>query len=219
MGQYWEVWTRPGDPAFGRVIDDPPFREGAIHDGVNLLGDGRLQMPSSFDRFDDILSTVNSSLVRVWDDTTNEIIYEWLPSSVNPTASKNDPYVDVAGEGIKEILTYAITGPYRSALPGSDIILAGEIPSQPDWSWGGPNIIANPGFEENSITPKVFQLQIIASAGTFTLTDGTDTTSAIAFNASAATIETEIEADLGLLPDVIVVQTATVADHVHRPDG
>jgi hypothetical protein len=48
--------------------------------------------------------------------------------------------------------------------------------------------------------------------GTFTLSDGTDTTSAIAFDASAATITTRLETDITSITDVTVTGTGTFAD-------
>ena len=48
--------------------------------------------------------------------------------------------------------------------------------------------------------------------GTFTLSDGVDTTSAIAFDASAATIETRLEADITSITDVTVTGSGTFSD-------
>lgn len=51
-----------------------------------------------------------------------------------------------------------------------------------------------------------------ATGGTFTLSDGVDTTAAIAFNASAATIETRLEADIASIVDVTVSGSGTQID-------
>lgn len=51
-----------------------------------------------------------------------------------------------------------------------------------------------------------------ATGGTFTLSDGVDTTSAIAFDASAATIETRLEADITSITDVTVTGSGTFSD-------
>lgn len=48
--------------------------------------------------------------------------------------------------------------------------------------------------------------------GTFTLSDGTDATSAIAYNADAATIETRLETDIISIIDVTVTGSGTEAD-------
>ena len=51
-----------------------------------------------------------------------------------------------------------------------------------------------------------------SDGGTFTLSDGTDTTSAIAFDAAAATIETRLETDITSITDVVVTGSGTFAD-------
>lgn len=51
-----------------------------------------------------------------------------------------------------------------------------------------------------------------STGGTFTLSDGTDTTSAIAYDASAATVETRLETDITAITDVSVSGTGTLAD-------
>lgn len=51
-----------------------------------------------------------------------------------------------------------------------------------------------------------------SDGGTFTLSDGVDTTSTIAYNAAAATIETRLEADITSITDVTVTGTGTSSD-------
>jgi hypothetical protein len=51
-----------------------------------------------------------------------------------------------------------------------------------------------------------------ANGGTFTLSDGVDTTSAIAFDATAETIETRLETDIASITDVIVSGSGTQID-------
>lgn len=57
-----------------------------------------------------------------------------------------------------------------------------------------------------------WQLVINGLGGTFAMGDGTDTSPALAYNISAATLETEIETDLGLYPGVSVTGTGTALD-------
>ncbi len=54
-----------------------------------------------------------------------------------------------------------------------------------------------------------WSIKVSGSGGTFTLSDGTDTTSAIAYGASAATIKTRLEADLAAITTVTVTGTGT----------
>lgn len=58
---------------------------------------------------------------------------------------------------------------------------------------------------------EVHTITVFATGGTFTLTDGTDTTAAIAWNAAAATIKSEIES-FTAITTVTVTGTGTVAD-------
>lgn len=51
-----------------------------------------------------------------------------------------------------------------------------------------------------------------SDGGTFTLSDGTDTTTAIAYNAAAATIETRLETDITSITDVTVSGTGVSSD-------
>lgn len=59
---------------------------------------------------------------------------------------------------------------------------------------------------------EVQEVYVTANSGTFTLSDGTDTTSAIAYNASAATIKTRLETDIASITTVTVTGTGTQAD-------
>jgi len=150
MTRLWtEIWSRPGDASFGRVIDDPRESEGSFHDGLNQIGDGTLRIPNRFTGFDSILKSdpdtpANSvsSLVRVFSEKDPDTpIFEWLPGNLYPATSKEDPTVEVAGKGIKSILSYARLEPYD--WDGSDDF----VPKVPDWSFGGTQILANGGFE------------------------------------------------------------------------
>lgn len=204
MGSYFEIWKRPGHPNFGRVIDDPPFREATIHDGVNLKGDGSMQIPNSFDRFDDILkingASSASSLVRLRSDIDGSVVYEWIPRALTPTSAKNDPYEDLSGRGIKQILEYPKTEAFD--WDGTDDWVA----KFPDWIWGGTNILTNPGFEDAAPQPLIYYLVIDATAGTFTLEDDInhDVTSPLAWNINDGALEGAIEADLAIIDDISV---------------
>lgn len=206
MSIYTEIWTRPGDASFGRVIDDPPWVSHSFHDGINLLGDGNGRIPKSFDRFDEILKVDHatpancvSSLVRVFDDSDPTTpLFEWLPYSILPGQSKQDPNVDIAGRGIKSILRHARVEAFD--WDGS----VQWVPQFPDWIYGGDNVLQNPGFESPGTRPTIYELIITATGGTYTLTDGTDTTSNIDWNDNAITVETRLEADIAAIDDVLV---------------
>lgn len=211
---FLEAWTRPGDPNFGRIYDYLPTQSYGFNDGVNRIGGGDAKIARSFAGFADLLSldrsnlaNSKSSLIRVYSerDPDNPIM-EWLPASRVPAQSKDDPNVEMVGEGIKSILRYARTEAWD--WDGTDDF----TPTFADWVYGGPNILSNPGFEDNQIVPNKWELYTEASAGTFTLSDGTDTTSAIAFNAAPATVETRLQTDIAAIVDVLVTGAGTEAD-------
>jgi hypothetical protein len=215
MAHWLEIWTRPGDPNFGRLIDDPPFARASIHAGVNILGDGTMDLPNTFDRFDEILyidrntpANSISSLVRLFSDTAADPsipVHEWIPSALVPTADKDDPDVNASGKDINIILTYPRTEPYD--WDGS----AGFACTACDWIWGGRNLLNDWDFENPQITPTVYELVVTATGGSYTIgaSSGTSPTSAIAFNAGAAIIEAEIESDLSAFPDVLVADATS----------
>ena len=214
MPELWaEFWTRPGHANFGRVIDEAPAPTFSFHDGLNLVGDGSMPIAESFDRFDEILkldpatpSNAVSSLCRIFseeDETTP--IFEWLPNLLLPTTDKKDQNVDITGLGIKSILSHARTEAFD--WDGSDDF----VPKAPDWIWGGRNLLRNPGFELSGTVGYIYDLWNDGSGGTFTLTWDGQTTAAIAWNASATTVNNRLEA-LSNVTDVLVSGVGTEAD-------
>lgn len=195
----FEAWTLPWSSSFERVIADLPVVENTGRGSVrfNDFGEGSMALPADYSRIDDVISSTTGRLIRVYDGT--DIIHEWVAERVEE--SLDGTIINVSGQDLLGFsFDKAVVYPYDYPDNPSN---------QSDWVYGGDNSLSNPGFEDGSVTPKSIQLQITATGGTYTLTDGTDTTSAIAYDAQAATIETRIEADLGLLTDVIVVQTGT----------
>ena len=200
-----EVWTRPGDPAYQRRIAEPPISDGGITRGYSGVGSGNFHLPKNYSRLREILYTdpttpVNGvwSTIRVFDDA--QWVYDWLPSPRIPAQNKNDPDTEVSGNGIESILGWGIVEPWD--WDGS----VSFVSTFPNWVYGGRNLLNNPGFEDSVCRPEVNQITLdpTVSGGTFTLSDGTDTTSALAWNASAFDIETELEADITAIDDVVV---------------
>jgi hypothetical protein len=209
-----EIWTRPGDATFGRVIDEAPTPSMTWHDGVNLVGDGSMAIAESFDRFDEILKVdqatpANSvkSVVRLFSEGSTTPFFEWLPKSILPTTDKADLNVDVAGKGIKSILSDARIEAFD--WDGS----VNFVPQFPDWIYGGRNILQNGDIENNGERPTVFELWNDGAGGdTFTLDDGVDFTAAIAWDAAPGTVETRLEDDITSYDDVLVTGAGTEDD-------
>lgn len=155
-----EVWSRPGAPTFGRLIDFVPSPSMGLHDGLNLVGNGNMSIAESFDRLDDILlidptTPANSaaSLIRYFselDPTTP--FFEWLPSSILPAGSKTDFAVDATGLGIKSVLSHARLEAWD--WDGS----VNFVPTIPDWVYGGPDIAVNGSFETEGMINGGFEL-------------------------------------------------------------
>lgn len=213
MSLYATVWSRPGHATFGQTIAEPPSYTFSFHDGVGLMGDGALTVPESYTRFDDILkidtatpANCVSSLVRIYDDAT--LVGEWLPGQLIPTTGKSDFDVKVSGRGIKSILTYARVEAWD--WDGS----VNFVPTFPDWIYGGRNLVNNPGFEDSPCRPEVNEVTLdpTVTGGTFTLSDGTDTTSAIPWNEAASNIENILEADIAAIDDVLVTGSGQDGD-------
>lgn len=194
---WWEVWPRPGSATFLPIIKDVPTQSSSYHEGLGQIGDGNMALPEDFDT--SILadpSIPSGSLLRLM--APSGLLGEWLLTQTTPTQDADDPTVEAQGVGINSLLAYARLEPYD--WDGSDDF----TPTFPDWIWGGRNLLTNPGFENSVQTSTRYQLTITATGGTYTLSDGTDTTSAISWNASAATIETRLETDIAAISDVLV---------------
>ena len=149
MSEVWaDVYTRPGHPTFGPVIESAPFTTAGLSDGINKVGGGSFALPSAVS-VDDILSTATpatsvTSLVRFYSaaDPTRPF-FEWLPTTLNPSQNREDNQIDISGLGIKAILAYARVEAFD--WDGSDDFASAD----PDWLYGGNNIIRNPGFEDS----------------------------------------------------------------------
>jgi hypothetical protein len=200
MAGYWlEIWRRPGAFDFGKVFDTPLIRDGSYHVGIGLVGAGTMNLPDTFRDFDDILDVVNEvgSLVRIREDVTGSIVGEWIPNAITPVADKDDPFVAVSGNGMNEVLGYAVVEAYD--WDGLDA----WTPVVPDWIWGGENVLTNGDFENPSIAAKVMEIVVTGTGGTYIISAGGDDTDPIAYNAGGPAIEAEIEAEIAAAPDVV----------------
>jgi hypothetical protein len=176
-----------------------------------------MTLPRTYVRLDDILKTdpvtpANgvTSTIKIFSESQTAPIYEWLTGDMIPGQSKDDPDVVVSGDGIEAIVGYASLQPWD--WDGN----VDWVSRAPNWTWGGRNLLGNPGFEDSPCQPEVntITLDPTVSGGTFTLSNSNGTTDPIAWNAAAVTVEGEIE-DVGtgpVLDDVSVTGSGTVAD-------
>lgn len=200
----YTAWTLPWSAVFKQTVAHLPVPEGTGRGSKTFLGvdtdDGEIMLNhGQFNRVGEVISDTVGSLIRVYDGET--IIDEWLSERTQERTTDEERLIGVAGPGLPGAFDKAFVYPVNYP----------ENPSlSPNWKWGDTNQLGNPGFEESAVSVTKYILTITATGGTFTLTDGTDTTSAIGtpFDDLAATIANEIEADIGSLSDVVVDRTS-----------
>jgi len=219
MATTYEVWTLPwASVGFKRKIARLPVIAGTGRGSIQhstTAGTGTVSIDTSrfFDaagnpRLDQIISDTEGSLVRVYDslpDGTRVILDEWI---VKRVAQKHS-----------ETRIAQLSGPpLRSRAFDGTIVYAFDYPAQPsiikDHVWGGINLLQNPSFEEIETVPVKYELWLESgvSAGTFTISDGTDTTSGIAYNATTGTIENAIQDDITAVDDINITGQGTQDD-------
>lgn len=197
MGLRFEAWTLPTASTFEKKFDIPALPGATGVRELSAWTDGSVPVPTSWDRFDDLIAEDDASLVRVFDtdESGDAVIVDEFIAQRCPISTTRPSVRVVSGPGINGIVEKC--GVYAFA-DGVD-----------DWIWGSEvNLLSNPGLEENQATPSEWELEITATGGTYTLTDGTSTTSAISFDAGASVIADEIEDDITAITDVIVTGTS-----------
>lgn len=195
----FEAWSFPWSTTFERLIADLPVVDDTGRGSVRFseFGEGSLTLPADYPRLSTVVSDTSGSLIRVYDGT--DLIHEWVAERVEQSVDADHVNIsgpDLAGFAFDRAVVYPYDYPTNPT-------------TQPDWVWGGANSLSNGGFEDSTVTSTVYELTITATGGTYTLSDGTDTTSAIAYNANSATITTRIQTDLGLFDDVVVSASGT----------
>lgn len=194
-----EIWRRPGHATFGKVIADIPVVTASGTVTVNGVGEGRVTIPKSYDRLDEILkpdpttpANAVSSLVRVFSESSTTPIYEFIPAVFMGEQDKADPDIEIVGPAVDVIWGYARLEPWD--WTGIDE----EHSDWPDWIWGGRNVL---GDLESVYLPAVTNLHRdpVVTGGTFTIGvsfngGAIQNTAAIAWNATAATVDTELTA-------------------------
>lgn len=206
MGLRYEAWTVPWDSAgFKRKVAMVPDVEGTGSGSVQFLsmpGNPSVDISlAKFGRLGEIISESTTSLMRVIDclpDGTNKIIDEWVVER-DPKHHQESKTASLTGWGLLSALDRALV--YAFDYPANPT-------SQADHIWGGEQELGNPGFEDGQRRPQEWELEIDATAGTYTLSDGVDTTAPIPFNAQAGDISTAIQNDLGLIDDVTTTGTS-----------
>lgn len=219
MGVRFEVWSHPSTGSFVRRILRLPV-EACSFTGRNTGADGgRLLLPPRYPYLSALLvrdpvSPANDrrSVVRIFDDDFSpnipaaEMVPTAVPDAINPAAS-----TQVTCEGVLRNFT-------RGAF-----VWAFDHPvfNQPDWIWGGANILSNPSFEDTLVKPEKYTLGFDATGGTFQMTVDGDTanipipTTAAALRAALVALSTVTTVEVsgaGTLLDEFTISFSDPAD-------
>lgn len=209
MGHRFEVWSHPSTGTFARRILRLPVESASFTPRNSGADGGRITLPPRYPYLASVirrdpLNPANDvrSVIRVFDDDAPDVTIpeiEMVPVSVPDAIDASKP-IEVICEGVN-----------RNFLRGA-IVWAFDHPTfhQPDWIWGGANILANPSFEQTLIKPERYTLGFDATGGTFQMTvDGDTANIAIPTNAGAVKFALE---GLGSVVKVEVNGAGTIPD-------
>ena len=211
MALRYEAWTLPWSTTFERVIADIPVVIGTGVGTVRLndVAGGSIGVPNAYARLTDLITTTAGRLIRVYDSTT--IVHEFLADRV-VFSLDSEGWSTVLGDDLMTMFDRAVTYPYD---------YEGSPSTFPNHVWGGPNVLDNPGFELQAVAPQThavfmgpeeYNVNVGASTtGNFTLTVDGQTTANIAWDATASTVATRLEA-LSNVTDVDVTGTGSTSD-------
>ena len=209
----FEVWSLPSTGAFvqkfpitAHIMDYEFTHEFGVGNG-----DGVLHMDPTFDRFREIIYTDPldhsndvGSVVRVLKNGApyRHYMAARLPENISSEAQT----VPLTLRSMNFNLDKWRVGPYDhdAALPDAD----NPNPSRdPDWAYGAESALT---FGQ-SISNEIQQIwrSTGMSSGTFTVTDGVDATSAMAWNVSSSDLRTRLINDIASINDVLVVGEGT----------
>jgi hypothetical protein len=206
-GINYEIWTTPTG-TFNRVADITRWVLPGTSTDHRLIG-----LPSGTLKVHEDCPAIASILTVDGADHTNDVgstlmMFDngtWIGAYV-PTrrvaATDTKPWHEYTLEGME---WYFDRGRVRAFDYNADPIKEG------DWIYGAPTILPQAGGE---ISDAQWFLWIEgASSGTFTITDGTDTTSAINWDVSdPSTIKTRLQTDITAITTVAVDGTGTKAN-------
>ncbi len=215
----WRIsaWTHPEDAGGFKLREHSvPAIKWTSSDSQDPRGRCTITVPETYP-WQDLITVQNpadpsdTSLIRLYAegiDNTGDPDQEFLLIRFQKRITDD-------GQAVVELFGQAwkVAGLNAAAVRWWDWQAGATVTKQPDWVYGGPNLLTNGDLEENGTIPNVWELfNDGAAADTFTVTDGTDITTAIAWDASAGTVETRIEADITAITQVIVTGEGTEAE-------
>ena len=189
----YEAWTLPSSGSFDRVIADIPVILDSASGTIRFsdFGSATMNVSASYDRLGEIVSDTVGTLIRVFDtvDDATSVVHEWFAQRVNFNITEAGGVATISGDGVESAFDQATTYPYD---------YEGTPSTFPNHVWGGPNVLANPGFEQQKITPATYEVWMgpesytvdvgASTTGTWSLTVDGQTTAAIEWDAAASTV-------------------------------
>ena len=206
------VWTHPDSPVFEQREHSLSFITFTSTDPVEPRGRCVITVPAE-SNWQELISTQNPT------DPSDTSMIRLYRDGVDNTDPPDAEYIlkrfqkRILDDGSSVVVLFGVDWRLealdQAVVRWWDWTPGAESTRQPDWLYGAASILTNSDFEESGFLPTIYELEITATGGTYTITDGTDTTSAIAWNASAITIEAELEADIAAIDDVLVTPGST----------
>jgi len=208
-----EAWSMPHIGTLTRKVDFTKLVESfTFNDRFNDLSDGVFTIPDDATLTDgtllkDKLLKVDEanhandvgSMVRVLRGATP--IAHFLTTRSEDSWSDGEPTSKFTVEGLEWILD-------RCLVPNYDH--PADPTKEPDWIYGAPSILANSGLEDGGLSNLLIHVWVedAVTAGTWTMTFPSQTTSALAFDIDAPALQTAIEALLNI-QDIIITGAGT----------
>lgn len=186
-----EVWQLPHITPWEKILPRVQFNHLSMQIELDDIGYGRISFVDTAAQLPSIIDTTNGlgSVLRIFDET-NVNVYSCFCRFLDQTYQE-DGITVVHGPGLAEILDKMVVYPW-DGLDGTN----------PDWIWGGPNLIPPLGLSDLGNIAAVWNVWIEresysfapnSNSGTFSFTVNGNDTDAIDFDASAGTIQSQLE--------------------------
>src|SRR3990172_8927093 len=205
MSLFAEIWTRPGAAIFERVVVGDDLGPASFtRRGPSAVGEGRVILPANWDRIAEVIVREPATpandvrrLVRAFDsagptyaDGSPRPVYEWFLDVTSDEFSEGD--VEISGPGIESIIAAALVGLSNVTTIEVDGVGTAVSPWRiQSMDPCGDYVYA---LSSGSLVGPWEVTVTDATGGTWTATGDGAATAAIAFDATAATVKTEIEA-------------------------
>lgn len=207
-GHRFEAWTNPNATTFKRKFDLSKWVGYTIAHKYGAISDGKIDLPADFPKLPQLFAVDKTdhandvaSVIRVLNGTAP--ITHYVLKRLDARWSSAGDMLEGQLEGFDYFLD-------RALVPNFDAPAKPTV--EPDWHYGMPTILLNSGLEESGLTSAAFQLEINATAGTFTILItgiSASPTSAINWNTDSGSLAIAIEAlDPGNV-DVVVSGAGT----------